>query len=69
MLFKCAQRHHVKQYLCTIPKFQFIYYYSLRHSCFGRCLATLKQLKARATGSLTEDMSLGKMLTVYMTLN
>lgn len=65
----CAQASCVKQHLCTIPKFQFIYYYSLGHSCFGRCLATLKQLKARATGSLTEDMSLGKMLTVYMTLN
>lgn len=65
----CAQASCVKQHLCTIPKFQFIYYYSLGHSRFGRCLATLKQLKARATGSLTEDMSLGKMLTVYMTLN
>lgn len=65
----CAQASCVKEHLCTIPKIQFIYYYSLGHSRFGRCLATLKQLKARATGSLTEDMSLGKMLTVYMTLN
>lgn len=64
----CAEALHVKQHLFTDPKFQFIYSHSVRHSHFGRCLATLKQLKARATGSLTEYMSLGRTLTVYMTL-
>lgn len=46
--------------------------YTITHpgiASLAGCLATLKQLKAGSACNLTECMSLGEMLTVYMTLN